>query len=153
MVQFWYQWHPDPERSHDLISSFIHCSETSSVSNSSDGGLYTNDEGRQGTSLKSVVWLVCMFSYLVWLQRRNIRWTLRALRAGSLHFRWWWAKWLVLRGWAWFWVSSWGCMRDSRSGSLVGEGDGFRGPWPCGPCLQQHSYWILSTHEPWSSER
>lgn len=33
------------------------CSETSSVSNSSDGGLYTNDEGRQGTSLKSLVWL------------------------------------------------------------------------------------------------
>lgn len=42
----------------DLISTLICCSETSSVSNSSDGGLYTNDEGRQGTSLKSLVSLI-----------------------------------------------------------------------------------------------
>lgn len=34
----------------DLIWISICYSETSSVSNSSDGGLYTNDEGRQGTS-------------------------------------------------------------------------------------------------------
>lgn len=39
----------------DLISIFICCSETSSVSNSSDGGLYTNDEGRQGTSPKIII--------------------------------------------------------------------------------------------------